>query len=121
MNGAGARGPGPSRSAPPRRRRRLAAPRAGRVVGSARTREARRGPRRAGRRGAAAARGATRRGRRGSGGSAPAPRGGGEGAPGPGGEPVAQVGGEVAGLAIVARDDERRPAARERVVDPVEQ
>ena len=37
------------------------------------------------------------------------------------GEPVAEVGGEVAGLAVVAGDDERGLAARERVVDAVEE
>src|SRR3954454_8815388 len=37
------------------------------------------------------------------------------------GEPVAQVGGEVARLAVVAGDDERGPAAREGIVDAIEE
>ena len=40
---------------------------------------------------------------------------------GPRREPVAQVGGEVARLAVVAGDDERGPAVREGVVDAVEE
>ena len=40
---------------------------------------------------------------------------------GPRVQPGAQVGREVAGLAVVAGDDERRPAGRRGVVDAVEQ